>query len=282
MKNKLITLWICFGVSTSFADTINGSYVVESLPGCYSQHNESDQPKADYTYDAVSLTTGATSGNTVSIQLSGGSSLLPIQVYICDSKEHSGDGNNTGDTYIAHCNEGSVEVRRVFKQLKSPLIVKYKKIDSGIEMVETFEGSSFKRQCSFIPINSRYFLCEAEDKIGRTSLLKVYADSKFIEQKDTSNTASKWTALYDEKKACGQKILNAKCSRRVVHNLGQPDQPYDAAYGSTRCEKADGKPVVELNANFEINRSGDESGLFKCGMLSKNDLTLTKCKSGKN
>lgn len=282
MKNKLIILWICFGVSSSFAETIDGSYIVESLPGCYSQQNESDQPQADYTYDAVSLATSASNGTTVSIQLNRGSSSLPIQNYICDSKEHSGDGSNTGDTYIANCKEDSVEVRRVFKQLKSPLIAKYKKIDSSLEMVETFEGSSFKRQCNFIPVNSRYFLCEAEDKIGRTSLLKVYADSNFIEQKDTSSPTSKWTTIYDENKACGQRILNAKCSRRLVHNLGQPDQPYDAAYGSIRCEKADGKPLAELNANFEINRSGDGTGLFKCGALSKNDLTLTKCKSGKN
>lgn len=184
MKSKLIALSICFGVSTSFAESLNGSYIIESLPGCYSQQNESDQPKADYTYNAVSLATDAPNGNTVSIQLNRGSSALPIQKYICDSKEHSGDGNNTGDTYTAHCKEDSVEVRRVFKQL-SPLIAKYQKTDRGLEMVEIFEGSSFKRQFSFISIDSRYFLCEAEDKMGRISLLKVYADSKVIEQKDT-------------------------------------------------------------------------------------------------
>lgn len=282
MKSKLITIWIYFGVSTCFADMINGSYVIESLPGCYSQQSESDQPKADYTYDAVSIATGVSNENTVSIHLSRDYSSLPTQTYLCDSKEHSGDGNNTGDTYIAHCKEDSMEIRRVFKQLKFPLIVKYKKIDSGVEMVETFEGSSFKRQCSFIPIDSRYFFCEAEDKIGRTSLLRIYADSNIIEQKDTGDLTSKWTMLYDENKACGQKILSAKCTRRLVHNLGQPNQPYDAAHGSNRCEKVDGKPVVELNANFEINRTGDGFGLFKCGILSKNDLTLTKCKSGKN
>lgn len=37
-------------------------------------------------------------------------------------------------------------------------------------------------------------------------------------------------------KLSNKKILSTKCSRRFVHNLGQPNQPYDAAYGSIRCE----------------------------------------------
>ncbi len=43
------------------------------------------------------------------------------------------------------------------------------------------------------------------------------------------------------------------CSRRLVHNLEQRDQHYNAVYGSIHCEKADGKHVVELNTIFEMN-----------------------------
>lgn len=279
MKNILFIL--CFVTSgTSWAANIDGMYVVESLPGCQTQASESDPIVDDYSYNSVSIERSS-DRKTVLIRLSRGSNPLPDQSYICDSKEHAGDGNNTGDTYIADCQENSMQIRRIFKQLKFPLIVNYSRSSDNLKMVETFDGSPFKRQCNFIPNSKRYFMCEAEDRIGRKSLLRVFADSKVVEWKDASNPQAQWNRLYDDTKACALSSSKSRCENRLIHNLGDPNQLYDAAYGSVRCENSSGKPLPELNANFEINRSGDGSGVFICGKLPRTDLVLSKCKSVK-
>lgn len=152
VKSLIATGCIFLTTMNASGSSLFDSYVLISPPGCYTQQSSSDTRHPDYSYDSVTLKYSARK-NIVSVQLTRRSSVLNIQNYICDSKEHTGDGDNTGDVYIARCTQDLIEIRREFKQLVLPLIVTYQKTTTGLDMTETFEGSTFKRQCSFIPIS---------------------------------------------------------------------------------------------------------------------------------
>lgn len=154
VKSIFAIVWIFLASTRASANSLYDSYILSSPPGCYTQQSESDPKREDYSYESVSLQYSSKK-NTVSVQLTRRSSVLKIQNYICDSKEHAGDGDNTGDTYIARCSQDSIEIRREFQQLVLPLIVRYQKTAKGLEMTEIFEGSTFKRQCSFISDGKR-------------------------------------------------------------------------------------------------------------------------------
>ncbi|MGE0634776.1 MAG: hypothetical protein AB7O96_20355, partial [Pseudobdellovibrionaceae bacterium] len=82
-----------------------------------------------------------------------------------------------------------------------------------------------------------------------------------------------------ENLSCGKKVpASYVCNRNLEHNLEDPNKKYPAVIDSIRCFRKNGIPELEFNGKLEVNRQGDGVGVFVCGSLSRNDLTLEDCK----
>jgi len=71
------------------------------------------------------------------------------QRYIADGQQHSGDGDNSGDTYTASCTADTITIRRVFRKLLYPIKDEIKMDSTGLDYVETFEGRDGATVCRF-------------------------------------------------------------------------------------------------------------------------------------
>jgi hypothetical protein len=74
---------------------------------------------------------------------------MAAQTYTSDGAEHTGDVNNTGDTYTASCTGNVMKIRRIFSALKYPLVEEITLNSNGLDYVETFEGRDGATVCRF-------------------------------------------------------------------------------------------------------------------------------------
>ncbi len=127
--------------------------------------------------------------------------------------------------------------------------------------------------------NDRFFVCEATDGLERLSDFEFHVDTGVVRIKGVNSPGSLWEIIYSEELKCTRKTTRGvTCERSLNHNFDNPNRPYEAANDSIRCVRSDGKPVIQLNGNSEINRFGDKEGFFTCGTLSKFNLLLKNCR----
>lgn len=130
--------------------------------------------------------------------------------------------------------------------------------------------------CNFSFAASRVLTCDAVDSIDRTSQIEFNVDTGDLKMKDAM--ASAWQDVYSAQVSCGLKNRNPKnCVKNIWHNLDDSNAKNKSAAYSVRCKIGDTN-IVDQNGELEINRSGDGTGSFVCGRLSKHDLYLTNCK----
>lgn len=111
----------------------------------------------DFVYSGVKIAFNlATNGLTVIFNPNSHHPFEP-ESYVADSREHVGDGSNTGVSYTASCNQNSLKIRRV-GLLKAPLVANYVIGADSLGLVEGMEGDSFTRICQFAPVTNHEFL----------------------------------------------------------------------------------------------------------------------------
>lgn len=124
---------------------------------------------------------------------------------------------------------------------------------------------------------ARSFICSAEDSLGRQSVLTFDVDDKTIFIKSADDPSTPAQVIYDTRTSCGLKVgTRETCVTQLSHNLDDQSRPYSAMRGSIRCTLSN-RPIPEHNADFELNGSGDGTGAFVCGRLSKFNLALFNC-----